>query len=204
VICHCLNRWPQVALVFTVWVVTPLHGGNNMSYSVEEQVFLVITHYGVTLCYSEEIQEMVWWLRCHRSQESVEVIKSFSQDWIISNNLCHPGLRDLTSPDFFLWGYPKERVYRNKPCTIKALKDSIWLEISNTENDVLCRTTDNMQCWVQLCLEEGATFITWCKVIQLIMNSCVCYLSFTLFCAHTTELQASVTGALYMDNPVHR
>jgi len=69
-------------------------------------------------------------------------------------------LSDLTSPNLFLLGYPKERVYRKKPRNIEALKDNILLEIANTENDVLWRTASNMERRVQVCLEDGDSHFT--------------------------------------------
>ena len=53
------------------------------------------------------------------------------------------------SPDFFLWGYLKERVYRNKPRTINDLKRNIEDQIrdispemfSNVMQSVLDRAT---------------------------------------------------------------
>jgi hypothetical protein len=41
------------------------------------------------------------------------------------------------SPDFFLWGYLKERVYRKKSHNIEALKGNTQLEITKIENSVL-------------------------------------------------------------------
>ena len=36
-----------------------------------------------------------------------------------------PRSPDLTSPDFFPWGYPKEKVYCNRPNNIQELKRNI-------------------------------------------------------------------------------
>lgn len=79
------------------------------------------------------------------------------QDRINWKNLWPPQLPHLTSPNMFLWGYLKERVYRNKPCSIDAFKDNIWLVIA--ENDILCHMVDIMQCHVQMCLAEGSGHI---------------------------------------------
>merc|ERR1719295_1260153 len=37
--------------------------------------------------------------------------------------------QDLSPPDYFLWGYLKDRVYKNNPRTIKDLKNNIRKEI---------------------------------------------------------------------------
>ena len=40
-----------------------------------------------------------------------------------------PRSPDLTAPDFWLWGYLKDKVYVNKPGTIQELKANIQQEI---------------------------------------------------------------------------
>jgi hypothetical protein len=45
-------------------------------------------------------------------------------------------------------------MYRNKPYTIEALKDNIQLEITNTQNNVLQQTEDNIH-HLQMCPTEG-------------------------------------------------
>ena len=56
-------------------------------------------------------------------------IHSLFGDRIISKGLWQPRSPDLTPPAYFLWGYLKGRVYRNKPWTIDALKANITEEI---------------------------------------------------------------------------
>jgi len=56
-------------------------------------------------------------------------MQSFFGDCVISKGLWPLHLPDLTLPDYFLWGYPKGRVYQNKPRTIDALKANITEEI---------------------------------------------------------------------------
>ena len=43
---------------------------------------------------------------------------------------------DLTSMDFFLWGYLKYKVYRTKPRTIDALKMEIERQCRDIPNDL--------------------------------------------------------------------
>jgi len=58
-------------------------------------------------------------------------------------------------PDYFLWGYLKGRVYRNKPRTTDALKANITEEIQTVTADVLARTFQNMARRVQSCLDAN-------------------------------------------------
>jgi len=71
----------------------------------------------------------------HTSHASMAEIQSFIGDCVISKGLWPP-----RSPDYFLWGYPKGRVYRNKPRNIDALKANITEEIQTVTVDVLART----------------------------------------------------------------
>lgn len=61
---------------------------------------------------------------------------------------------DLTSPDFFLWGYLKARVFNNRPRTLRVLKDNITEEIRAINQEMLQRVTDNFQSRLQQCLEK--------------------------------------------------
>ncbi|KAJ4444011.1 hypothetical protein ANN_05800 [Periplaneta americana] len=76
---------------------------------------------------------------CHTSNESMELTASFFDDRIISRNLWPPRSPDLTMPDFFLWGYLKDRVYATRPQTLDDLKHNITQEIQAIDNRVLQR-----------------------------------------------------------------
>jgi hypothetical protein len=66
-----------------------------------------------------------------------------------------PKSPDLISPDFFLWGLLKGRVYANKPRTLQDLKDNISAEIRNITEETLQRVTANMEMLVEACLLEN-------------------------------------------------
>ena len=71
-----------------------------------------------------------------------------------------PRSLDLTSPDFFLRGCLKKRVFHNKPCTIDTLKKNITNKIGQIDITIL-RCTDSIQCRIQMCLaEHGGHFMT--------------------------------------------
>ncbi|KAJ4450907.1 hypothetical protein ANN_02341 [Periplaneta americana] len=85
--------------------------------------------------------------------------KSFFDDRIISRNLWPPRSPDLTTPDFFLWGYLKDRVYATRPQTVDDLKHNITQEIQAIDNRVLQRVASNMERRVELCLmQDGGHF----------------------------------------------
>jgi len=57
--------------------------------------------------------------------------------------------------DYFLWGYLKERVYRNKPRTIDALKANTTEEIQAVTVEVLARSSQNVARRDQSCLDAN-------------------------------------------------
>jgi hypothetical protein len=50
---------------------------------------------------------------------------------------------DLNPPDYFLWGYLKEKVYANNPQTLAELKENIRREIRNIPRDMIARVIAN-------------------------------------------------------------
>lgn len=50
---------------------------------------------------------------------------------------------DLSPPDFYLWGYLKDRVYRNVPRTLEDLKTNIQSEIEAIDRDTLKSVLQN-------------------------------------------------------------
>ena len=62
---------------------------------------------------------------------------------------------DLTPPDYFLWGYLKERVHINKRRTIQQLKDSICAEIGGLQPELLSAVMENAVERARLCKAEN-------------------------------------------------
>ena len=91
----------------------------------------------------------------HTSHASMAEIQSFFGDRVISKGLGPPRSSDLTSPDYFLPGYLKGRVYRNKPRNIDALKANITEEVQAVTAGVLARTLQNVARRVQSCLDAN-------------------------------------------------
>jgi len=95
----------------------------------------------------------------HTSHTSMAEIQSCFGDRVISKGLWPPRLPDLRPPDYFLCGYLKRRVYRNKSRTTDALKANITEEIQAVTADVLARTFQNMARRFQSCLDaNGGNF----------------------------------------------
>ena len=93
----------------------------------------------------------------HTSHYSMAEIQSFFDDRVISKGLWSPRSPDLTLSDYFLWGYLKGRVYRNKPLTIDVLNANITEEIQAVTAEVLARTFQNMARRVQSSLNANGS-----------------------------------------------
>jgi hypothetical protein len=83
------------------------------------------------------------------------LLKRFFDDRIISKNLWTPRSPDFTPPDFFLWGYLKETVYKNRPRTLVDLKRNIEEAVKKITAETLLRVSRNMCQRVDLCLQEN-------------------------------------------------
>ena len=99
----------------------------------------------------------------HTSRETAYHSRTYFHDRIIgkSNKYLEteidypPRSPHLTSPDFFLWGYLKYKVYLNNPKSIDELKTNIETEIKNITPKMLENVSNNMLKRVKLCIENG-------------------------------------------------
>ena len=67
--------------------------------------------------------------------------------------------RTWTPPDFYLWGYLKDRVYANNPQSIPDLKAAIAAAIRAITREECGRVIENFARWIQVCLQHrGAHF----------------------------------------------
>ena len=74
------------------------------------------------------------WLKEHFKKRIIS--KKFEIEWA-------PYSPDLSLPDFFLWGYLKDRVYREKPRTLNDLKKKIKMEIRTIKPTVFKDVMNN-------------------------------------------------------------
>jgi len=67
----------------------------------------------------------------------------------------------LNPPDFYLWGYLKDRVYGNNPQTILDLKAAITSTIRAIPREECGRVIENFARRIQMCLQRwGAHFLS--------------------------------------------
>ena len=67
---------------------------------------------------------------------------------------------DLTPPDFFLWGYLKNIVYRSEPSTCDELRSRIEEACAEISKDMCKRVCQNVEKRLRLCLETEGLPVT--------------------------------------------
>lgn len=107
-----------------------------------------------------EPQERYCWFQqdgatCHTSRETMDFLQEFFGGRIISKGLWPPRSPDLTSPDYFLWGYIKSEAFKNNPHSIDELKANITDLITNVSNTTLKKVSANMVKRVRACITSN-------------------------------------------------
>ena len=99
----------------------------------------------------------------HCSNRTLEFLRLyFPGDRLISrrtDNPWPPYSPDLNPPDYFLWGYLKDRVYENNPQTTEVLKDNIRREIRWIPQEMLSRVVDNFNVRVAAVIQRRGAWI---------------------------------------------
>ena len=93
---------------------------------------------------------------CHTSKMSRDWLKKNFGRRVISLKTDFewaPHSPDLSPPDFFLWGYLKDRVYSEKPRTITDLKEAIREEMRAIPRSVCKAVMDNFVLRLKKCNE---------------------------------------------------
>jgi hypothetical protein len=85
------------------------------------------------------------------ARSTMDMLHKFFGERIISKGLCPPRSPDLSPPDFFLWSFLKDSVYRNEPRTMENLKRSITACIQEIDGLMLQRVAGNMMKRVEMC-----------------------------------------------------
>ena len=91
---------------------------------------------------------------CHTANETMALLRNKFNGRVISRNgdvNWPPRSCDLTPLDFFLWGYLKEKVYVDKPATIKELKDEIIWHINGIQPPLCLRVIENLDHRMEVC-----------------------------------------------------
>lgn len=92
---------------------------------------------------------------CHTARETVALLRDIFPARLLSKNgdiEWPPHSPDLTAPDFFLWGYLKNKVYINRPQTLEDLKANIREEFGQIPAEILRKVMLHAQSRVGHCL----------------------------------------------------
>jgi hypothetical protein len=65
-----------------------------------------------------------------------------------------PRSPDLSSCDFFLWGYVKGRVYTHQPRNLNELKDAIRQEVLTIDQQLLAQAMYDFKRRIENCIQE--------------------------------------------------
>jgi hypothetical protein len=133
---------------------------NCAVYADIVQQFVDLMHVGERYCWYKQDGAT-----CHTSNQTMNMLRGFFQDRLISKNVWPPRSPDLSPPDFLLWGYLKETVYQENPHTLEDLLNNITNAVQGITADVLRRVFRNMCRRVQSCLQQnGGTSSTSCNL----------------------------------------
>ncbi len=95
----------------------------------------------------------------HTAADTLNMLKEFFDDQLISTNHWPPRSPDLSLADYFLWGFLKDRVYMNTPQTLEDLHWNITAEIDHITPDLLKKVHGNMVKQARACIvADGKRF----------------------------------------------
>jgi hypothetical protein len=89
----------------------------------------------------------------HTAASTVVILHEFFGENVICKGLWPPRSPHLTSPDFFLWSYLKDTVYRSNPRDLKQLKMNVTRAIEEVDEGTLRKVARNMVKRVDKCIE---------------------------------------------------
>ena len=93
----------------------------------------------------------------HTANMSMTIVRNMFPEHLISRfgdvlwPSCSP---DLSTCDFFLWGYLKSCVYTHKPRTLNDLEEAIRQEIRLIDRQLLAHVMDDFKKRVENCIQE--------------------------------------------------
>ncbi|XP_039280434.1 uncharacterized protein LOC120350562 [Nilaparvata lugens] len=99
----------------------------------------------------------------HTARVSMDLMRNLFPNRLISRNgdiQWPPRSPDLSSCDFFLWGYLKSKVFETRPATIQNLKMRITQEIRAITPEVLRRVSENFSSRLRQCVQNDGRHLT--------------------------------------------
>ena len=107
-------------------------------------------------------QKEIWFQQdgatAHTAGHSMDILKEMFPSRLVSKrgDVEWPARSpDLSPCDFFLWGYLKDNIYRNRPKTIDELKFAISREIAKIPKDMTQRVMSIFWSRLRQCVGNG-------------------------------------------------
>lgn len=94
----------------------------------------------------------------HTARASMDLVRALFNNHVISrfgDVPWPPRSPDLSTCDFFLWGFLKSRVYESKPRTLEELKTSIRQTIDKIQPEMLERVETNFRERLEICIRKN-------------------------------------------------
>ena len=99
----------------------------------------------------------------HNANQSMTIVQNMFPGHLISrfgDVPWPPRTPDLSTCDFFLWGYFKSRVYTHKPRMLNDLKAVIRQEIRPIDRQLLARVVEDFKKRLENCIQEDGRHLT--------------------------------------------
>jgi hypothetical protein len=100
---------------------------------------------------------------CDKFLEMMKDVNWIKNVWFSGEGHFHlnelPNSPDLNPLDYFLWGYCKENVYKNKPRTLENLKSEVEKIVSEISRDTLKKVTSNLATRLNFVIEKNGSHI---------------------------------------------
>lgn len=157
---HVFEETPLHPVKVGVWCALSQHrvvGPIFFDESVNAERYQEIMQNFIALLNSNE--RRAWFQQdnapAHTANSTTCFLNEFFEDRVIGRGRWPARSPDLSPVDFFLWGYLKEKVYRNKPQTSNELKTEIEAAISNIDEHMLQRVFNNLIRRLKACEDIG-------------------------------------------------
>ena len=166
---HCLQN-PLHSVKCTAWAAISKHGiigpfwfedDNERSVTINTERYVqVLGKFWTEHGRRRGVVRVLQWFQQdgatpHTSNESLAWLQQCFPDRLISRR-CDPQWSphspDLNTPDFYMWGYLKDRVYGNNPQTIPELKTAITAAIRTIPREECGMVIENFARRIQMCL----------------------------------------------------
>jgi hypothetical protein len=121
---------------------------NAEAYQELIQQFIALLKVDERNCWSQQDSATA-----HTAVSTVEILREFFGENVISKGVLPPRSPDLTSPGFVLWSYLKDTVYQSNPRDLKQLKMNITCAIEEVNERTLRKVARKMVKRVAKCIE---------------------------------------------------